>query len=160
MIASFREQWGVSSYSCPSASWPSACSILVSSWREDLCHGSDSALTAEMLLQLQGLFNWWVLHNKRRCSFSLSCMWTATLIIYLWPTVCKFPIIATFIVAILQTPDVKGILLMANNEQMQCTCMECNKWIYCNCRLGSLLHNAKQKPLFLFLVMWTFRFTN
>ena len=36
--------------SCPSASWPSASSILISSWHEQkaLCHGSDSALTAEM----------------------------------------------------------------------------------------------------------------
>ena len=28
----------------------------------------------------------------RHCSFSFSCTWTARLMNYLWPTVCKFPI--------------------------------------------------------------------
>ena len=34
-------------------------------------------LTVVWLLQSQSLFNWWVLHNQRHCSW---CMWTARLI--------------------------------------------------------------------------------
>ena len=98
----------------------------------------------------------------RHCSFSLSRIWTARLMNYLQPTVCKFPISYSNFDCLQYSKfhaDGKGILVTANYRQMPSPCMEYNKWSCYNGRLESLLtlrlSTVQSKGIVLFLVMWT-----
>ena len=116
------------------------------------------------LLQSQGLFNWWVLNNKRHCSFSLSCMWTAR--VYLWPTVRKFP-------------SHYSNFNCCNYSKFQWQRHSCDSQLYIDkCKVHAwnttnefatrngkftytkVKRTTKQKALFLFLVMWNLRLIN